>query len=34
MELERLRHWSQIFFWTSVILPMLGGFAAVARFYM
>jgi hypothetical protein len=32
MELERLRHWSQILLWVSVLLPVLGGLAAAARF--
>ncbi len=34
MELERLRHWSQILLWLSVILPLLGGLAAATRFYV
>lgn len=33
-DLERLRSWSQILVWLSVALPLLGGFCALARFYV
>ncbi|MFC0152627.1 hypothetical protein ACFFJ4_02910 [Xanthomonas dyei] len=34
LTIESLRRWSQIFLWVSVILPVLGGLAAGARYYV
>ena len=32
--IEALRRWSQILLWISVLLPVLGAFAAGARYYV
>lgn len=34
LTIEALRRWSQILLWVSVILPVLGGLAAGARYYV
>jgi hypothetical protein len=33
-EIENLRAWSHVLFWISILLPLLGVFAGVARFYI
>jgi hypothetical protein len=32
--IEALRRWSQILLWVAVVLPVLGGFAVVVRYYV
>ncbi|GHE44975.1 hypothetical protein ACFOED_10155 [Vulcaniibacterium thermophilum] len=34
LTIEALKRWSQILLWVSVILPVLGGIAAGARYYV
>ncbi len=34
LTIEALRRWGQILLWVSVILPVLGGLAAGARYYV
>ncbi|NIK00435.1 hypothetical protein [Xanthomonas cannabis] len=34
LTVEALKRWSQILLWVSVILPVLGGIAAGARYYV
>ena len=34
LTIEALRRWSQILFWVSIVLPVLGAVAAGARYYV
>lgn len=34
MTQEALRSWSHFLLWTSIVLPLLGGVAAAARYYI
>jgi hypothetical protein len=34
MQVETLRSWSHALLWLSILLPVLGGLAATARFYV